>query len=579
VIRRGSALLVALVFLAPLALAQPALVGPTGAELRAIAEALTAPGMDGRGAGTPGGERAARQIADWLQAAGLRPGGDQGSFFQTFVVAAGTRIASGTTLRVPGGARPPMEAGRDWTPHGGSLTGRVSGEVLLAGYGVTVPEAGYDDWAGVDARDRIVLVLDGVPPHLSGHRATRLDKTIAARRAGARALLVVADRLPTLSATGAPVRIVSGTITPAAADAVLAPAGASTAGLARTIAERHAPASMASGVRVELDVAMESVDRTAANVIGVLAAADSARAGEAMVLGAHYDHLGLVRGTVHPGADDNASGTAVVVALARAFATAGPRDRTLIFALFGAEEIGLVGSGHYVRRPPVSIERTIAMLNFDMVGRLGGGALTVAGVETGRGLREVVADAAHALAAPVTLRDSPFGPSDHSRFYDAGTPVLFFHTGSHSDYHRPGDTADKLDTEGMSRVAALGARITEQLTGTARPPAYVALTRPSARSRDRREAGAAAPPFFGVGVDGRDESDGLRLTHIVPDSAAARAGLREGDVLVRFDGRAVDAFEDLTTALRERHRGDEVRFLYLRDGIEHETSATLDARP
>jgi len=577
VIRRGSVLVAVLLLLAPLALAQPSVVAPGGPELRAIAGTLTAPGMDGRGAGTSGGDLAARQLADWLQAAGLRPGGEDGTFFQSFVVAASTRIARGTSLRGPAGAGSPAEPGRDWTPHGGSLDGRVAGEILFAGHGVSAPEAGYDDWAGVDARDRIALVLDGAPPHLADRRTTRLDKLIAARRAGARALLVVNDRLPMLKATRAPVRIVSGAITTAAADVLLAPAGTTTARLAEAITARRAPASTDTGVRIELEVAMESVDRAAVNVIGVLPGADPARASEAVVLGAHYDHLGLVRGTLHPGADDNASGSAVVVGLARAFAAGGPPDRTLVFALFGAEEIGLVGSGHYVRRPSVPIERTVAMLNFDMVGRLGQGPLTVAGVESGRGLRELVADAARALALGVTLRDSPFGPSDHSRFYGAGVPVLFFHTGSHGDYHRPGDTVDKLDAAGMARVATLGARITERLASTPRP-AYVALARPG-RTRERREAGAATPPFFGVGADGRDESDGLRLTHVVPDSAAARAGLREGDVLVRFDGRAVDGFEDLATAVRERRRGDEVRVLYLRDGIDHETAAMLEARP
>jgi hypothetical protein len=231
-----------------------------------------------------------------------------------------------------------------------------------------------------------------------------------------------------------------------------------------------------------------------------------------------------------------------------------------------------------VRQPPLPIERTVAMLNFDMVGRLGDGALTVAGVESGRGLRDVVTDAARALAAKVTLRDSPSGPSDHSRFYDAGAPVLFFHTGSHADYHRPGDTAAKLDPAGMARVAALGARVGERLAAGARPT-YVTLARPSARPRERREAGAQAPVFLGVGSDGRAESDGVRLTRIVPDSAAARAGLREGDVLVRAGDRPVNGFEDLITLLRTRQRGDEIRILYLRDGLAHETSATLDARP
>jgi aminopeptidase YwaD len=379
-------------------------------------------------------------------------------------------------------------------------------------------------------------------------------------------------------ATSASVRIVSGTITAAGADALLAPAGVSTKRLARTLAERRAPASRALGLRVELRVALEPADRVAVNVIGVLPGADPQRAAEAVVLGAHYDHLGLVRGTLHPGADDNASGTAVVVALARSFAALGPLDRTLIFALFGAEEIGLVGSGHYVRQPSVSIERTVAMLNFDMVGRLGQSPLTVAGVESGRGLRQVVTDAAAAQSTSVSLRDAPFGPSDHSRFYDAGAPVLFFHTGSHADYHRPGDTADKLDATGMARVALLGAYIAERLAGGARPT-YVALPRPSPRWHERREAGAAAPAFLGVGADARDESDALRLTRIVPESAAARAGLREGDILVRLGDRTVSRFEDLTAALRGRQQGDEVRLLYLRDGVEHETSATLDARP
>jgi hypothetical protein len=373
------------------------------------------------------------------------------------------------------------------------------------------------------------------------------------------------------------VRIVSGTITPATADALLAPTGASVARLADTIAERRAPASLAVGARAELHVALESADRTAVNVIGVLPGRDPARAGEAIVLGAHYDHLGVVGGALHPGADDNASGTAVVVGLARTFAAAGPLDRTLVFALFGAEEIGLVGSGHYVRRPPVAIDRTIAMLNFDMVGRLGRGKVNVAGVESGRGLRDVVADAARALSVGVTLRDSPFGPSDHSRFYDAGAPVLFFHTGSHADYHRPGDTADKLDAAGLARVAERGARVAERLAAGDRP-AYVAMTRPPARPRER-EAGAPAPVFFGVGTDGRDEADGLRLTRVVPDSAAARAGLREGDVLVRFGDRGVDGIEALIAALRPHRRGDEVRVLYLRDGLEHDTAATLEARP
>jgi hypothetical protein len=329
-----------------------------------------------------------------------------------------------------------------------------------------------------------------------------------------------------------------------------------------------------AGARVELRVALESADRMAANVIGILPGADPALADEAVVLGAHYDHLGISGGTVYPGADDNASGCAVVVGLARAFAAAGPRDRTLVFVLFAAEEIGLVGSSHYVRAPAIPLARTVAMVNFDMVGRLRNGSLTIGGVESGRGLREVARDAASAVGVKASVRDSPYGPSDHSRFYGAGAPVLFFHTGEHADYHRPGDTADKIDEVGMARIAAAATQVVERLAAGPRPN-YVALPRP-ARGRAESAVGGSRA-FFGVAGDG-SESDGLRLAEVVPTSAAARAGLQDGDVLVRFDTRPLNSFEDLVSSVRARQPGDTVRVVYLRDGLEHETTATLDAR-
>jgi hypothetical protein len=571
--RRISSALILLVLLVPAAGAAPTLVAPRAESLQSTVDALTGPGMDGRRAGTPGGDLAARRLADWLEAAGLRPGGERESFFQSFVVAPGARVATGSILRPVDGAA--LQVGRDWTPHGGSLREHVTGEIAFVGYGVSAPASGYDDWAGIDVRDRVVLALDGVPAHLGGLRTSRLEKLIAARRAGARALLIVGDRLPALSATVTAVRLVSGTLTPAAADILLAP-DASIARLTTTLAERRAPASFVAPRRVEIAVALEAADRTAVNVVGILPGRDPALAGEAVVLGAHYDHLGLTGGAIYPGADDNASGTAVVVGLARAFAAAGGLDRTLVFVLFGAEEIGLVGSGHYVRHPTVPLARTVAMLNFDMVGRLHDANVRVSGTDSGSTLREVAGRAAADLGVRADLRGSPFGPSDHSRFYAAGAPVLFFHTGSHPDYHRPGDTADKIDAAGMARIAALGGRIAERLA-TGDRPVYATVARPQG---DRRERGAGASPvFFGVRGEGQAESDGLRLAEIVVGSAAARAGLREGDVLIRFADRPVDSFDDLLAALRGRQPGDAVRVLYVREGIEHDTSAVLDARP
>src|SRR5262245_2568601 len=204
--------------------------------------------MDGRRSGTPGGDLAARRLADWLAAAGLRPGGEHDSFFQSFVIAPGARVAAGTVLRPVDGA--PLALERDWAPHGGSARERVTGPIAFVGYGISAP--GYDDWAGVDVCDGVVLALEGGPPPLGADaRASRLDKLIAARRAGARAMLIVADRPPALSATAAAVRLVSGTLTPAAADALLGP-DTSIARLTRTIAERKGPASFVSARRAEI---------------------------------------------------------------------------------------------------------------------------------------------------------------------------------------------------------------------------------------------------------------------------------------------------------------------------------------
>jgi hypothetical protein len=566
VIRRRAVLLVALalVLTSGVALGRAPVVAPSAADLQATAETLASPPMNGRRSGTPGGDLAAARLASWLADAGLEPGGDHGTFLQSFVLARGRTLGPTTALEA-GGRR--FRAGVDWLPHGGARGGDARGALVFVGYGVSDP--GWDDWAAVDARDKVAVVLDGVPARLGGRRLSRLDKLILARRHGAAALLVVGDTLPTLDATAAPVDLVSGALTTAAADALLAPR--TTADLARAIEQAAAPVTLALPAVASLRVDLGSDNLRATNVIGVLPGTHPALAAEAIVLGAHYDHLGESEADVYHGADDNASGTAVVVGLARAFAAAGGASRTLVFALFGAEELGLVGSGHYVRHPAWPLARTTAMLNFDMVGRMRDGKLGIGGADTGDRLRRVVADAltrVPGLAADV--RGTPYSASDHSRFYAAGTPVLFFHTGVHGDYHRPSDTADKLDADGMARVAALGARVVETLDDRPRP-VFVRVP-PPARARVAGGDG----PVLGVGGDGRTPGDGVRLGHIVPGSAAERAGLRDGDVVVRVGDAPVNTFEELRTAIRARQPGDVVRVVYLRDGRDHVTSATLE---
>jgi hypothetical protein len=514
---------------------------------------LADPSMEGRASGTRGGEAAAAEIAQRLEAAGLRPGGDAGTFFQSFVLSSGMRVAPSSRLEMLGPAARRLELHREWRPHGGSRSGEVSGDVVFVGYGITSADGRQDDYRDVDVRGRIALALDGGSE--PSRSATRLEKLIAARRAGAAALLIASETLPSADATAAPVDLVSGHLTREAAEALLA----------------TPPAARG---RARLVVALERDDRDAANVIGILPGTDPALADEAVVVGAHYDHVGVVDGKVHHGADDNASGTAVVLGLARAFAAAGGAPRTLVFVLFGAEEIGLIGSRHYVRAPAVPLARTVGMVNLDMVGRFGGGGLSVTGVDSGRGLREVVVDAASHTGVSVTLGGTPFSPSDHLRFYRAGTPVLFFHTGRHSDYHRPSDTADRIDADGMARVATVAGDVIARLA-LAPAAQYVRLTPPSRPSRTARPGAA----FFGIVADPRGSGDGLRLADVMPGSAADRAGVREGDVIVRFAGEPVTGFEDIRRLIDRKRPGETVDVVFLRNGEDRTASTALDARP
>lgn len=566
-----AALLLALL-LPTVAAAVAARPGPGAADLLAHVRALTAPEMEGRGSGTAGGDRAARYIADVLARAGLRPGGEGGTFFQEFPVATIPSLGPDNRLEAAEAARS-LEAGRDWTPHGGSLAGVVTGELVLVG---------HDDYARVDARDRIAVALASPPGGPAF--ASRLEQLIAARRAGARAVLLIDDELPAVAATAAPVAIVSGSITRAAAAALLG----------RSPSSLDAPGATAVSARLRVD--LTRTERRAANVIGVVPGTDPARAAEAVVIGAHYDHLGVEGGTVYPGADDNASGTATVLGLAQSLAASRP-PRTLVFALFSGEEIGLVGSDYQVRHPSaVPVDRMAAMVNFDMVGRLAGRPLMVGGVDTGGGLRALVEAAVKEVGLDVNLRPSGAGPSDHARFNGAGVPVLFFHSGTHDDYHRPSDTADKIDAAGMARIAALGRLV---ITGIAEGPRPVFVEVPGRGARGRaalRAAperpeqspeqspgqsglGAAGGAFLGIAADTRAGWDGVRLGAVVPGSAAERAGLRAGDVLVRLDDTALQAFPELR-ALLERHRpGETMTLVYLRDGVDHATSVTLGSRP
>jgi membrane-associated protease RseP (regulator of RpoE activity) len=261
------------------------------------------------------------------------------------------------------------------------------------------------------------------------------------------------------------------------------------------------------------------------------------------------------------------------MALARAFASVGGAPRTLVFAAFSGEELGLLGSAEYVRRPAVPLDRTVLMVNLDMVGRLREGKLNVSGIESGTELRAIVTRAADDMSLSLTLPPSPYGPSDHTSFYVAGCPVLFFFTGAHADYHRPSDTWDHINGPGLATVATLAARVIRAVAAAPAAPVYVKIDAP------RAGIGAGYGPFLGVVPDfGAGERPGVRITGVRPGSPAEQAGMRPGDVIVKFAGVDVKTLEDLTFGLRSQHAGDEVAIVVVRDGREQTVRPVLGER-
>ncbi len=578
------------------------------AELLRHVETLAAPAMEGRASGTPGGERAAAYIAAEFARAGLTPAGEGGSSLQPFEVITGIRLGPANALTFDGPPAPmpaPSVVGRDFIPLSFSAEGSVEGEILFVGYGITAPELGYDDYAGQEATGKVVMVMSHEPrerdeggpfrrPEAYRHTEAR-TKVTNAREHGAAAVLLVRDPnnhrdepeelIGLRGASSSRSSLLAVNVTAAVADRLLAAAGRRLADLQTAIDATLAPRSFPlAGVRVRLSVDLIRERGRAANVVGLLPGRDPALRETAVLLGAHYDHLGrggeaslapAAYGAIHPGADDNASGTAVLLGLARAFAAAGGSPRTLIFAAFAGEEMGLLGSSFYTKHPPVPLERTVAMLNLDMVGRLRDGKVLVAGIQTAREWPGILEAAARGLPLTLAMRGDGYGPSDHTPFALRERPVLFFFTGPHSDYHRPTDTPDKINAAGLRQVATLVYRTAAAVAGEPAPLAFVRASGPPPASREGRGYG----PYFGSIPDfGATEVQGVVLGGVRPGSPAEVAGLRAGDIIVRFGGVRVTNLEDLVYALRAKRAGDTVEVVYRRDAEERATRATLERR-
>jgi len=566
--------------------------------------------LKGRGDGTKELDEAAQYIEKRFKKFGLKPAGDNGGYLQRLKITVGAQMGADNSLTYQnGGTRKTLTAGQDFVPLSFSKDATVQASLVFAGYGITAPEFNYDDYNGVDAKGKIVLVLRHEPQEndeksiFAGKQLTThseiVNKVINARNHGAVGMILVNDlgnhpgepdeliKFGTLTGPEE-IEVAALQVKAALVDEWLKPSGNNLAELRQAIDKDLSNHSfvLEPATTVALSVDIQRVRKEVANVIGVMPGQDENAAGQCLVIGAHYDHLGLGDqhslapsqiGQIHHGADDNASGTSGLLEIADAFAHTPARPaHTLVFVAFAGEETGLLGSGYYTSHPAYGLDKTLAMINMDMIGRVSKNKLYVGGTGTSPGFKKLVEDANRNVGFTLSYSASGYGASDHMSFTVRGVPVLFFFSGLHADYHKPSDTWEKIDAEDGAKVARLVAGVISELDQSKEKPPFVRVAEPTPSAMG---GGGGYGPYFGSIPDfGEVEHGGVKFADVRDGSPAAKAGFKAGDILIEFGGKKIDNLYDFTYALRAHKPGDKVPVTVLRNGDKVTREVTLEVR-
>jgi len=570
--------------------------------------------LEGRFTGSKGEEAAGQYIAKRFQEAGLRALGEDDGYFQSFPFTSGVHVvAKDNSMSVHNAdGDHALEAGADFRPLSFSENMTVEGPVAFVGYGLKTPDAGegaYDSYGTFNVKDKIVFVLAYVPEGVSMDRRMHLNmysglryKATIAREHGAKALMVVtgptspnAGKLmalgydQSLAGSGIPVVSITGDV----ADLLFK-------GYEKSLKDVQSQLDVENphvegafdlpGVTARITTKVEREHGTGRNVIAYLPAANDSPTTPVLVVGAHYDHLGrgdsnsLARKgeehQIHNGADDNASGTATVLELAQYFSRERDEHPELfpygiMFAAWSGEEIGIIGSSYFVDHPTIARERMLAYVNFDMVGRLKDNTLVIQGTGSSDVWKGLVEKGNVAAGFSIKMDDDPYLPTDVTAFYPKGVPVVAFFTGSHEDYHRPTDDADKLNYDGMERIAKFAAATIMNLEKRTEKPAYIQV----AQSAGAEGSRASMRIFLGTIPDyASGDVEGLKLSGVRAGGPADRAGLKGGDVIVELAGKAIKNIYDYTYAIDALKVGEPATVVVIRDGERVTLTITPEAR-
>jgi hypothetical protein len=597
--------LFASLILAAAALAATATIDPT-LYLNEI-KFLASPEMRGRATGSPELERAAAFLEHHYRQLGVKPVGD--SYLQPFPVTTDAALGKGNRFQfTENGRATALRFPDDFVPFNFSQTGPVTGAVVFAGYGITAPEYGYDDYAGLDVKGKIVLVMRHEPQEsdpksvFEGKTLTQhaqfASKATNAKMHGASGVILVADRanhpgepdeLEKFGVTAGPTnaRIPFVEVKEARIDKWFSDSGKSLEKIQSAIDKDLKPQSFAfpDTIRVDANLDVERAVKTVHNVAALL----PGQTDEYVIIGAHYDHLGLggqyslapsQTGTIHPGADDNASGTAGIMELARYFAKEPRQKRGILFLNFAGEEQGLLGSAYYADHPLLPLSGAVAMINLDMIGRMRDNKLYIGGSASGSNLKPMLEKVIATSGLNVDYSGGTSeGSSDHTSFTSHQVPALFFFSGLHADYHKPSDTWDKIDAPAAVRLLALVAEVAQTLRDTPERPVFVKLAAPSPHGGgDSPGPVSGYGPYFGSIPDFGEGIVGVKFADVREGSPAAKAGLRAGDIMIEFDGKPIQNLYDFTYALRAKKPGDTVKVKVTRDGKPLDVTAVLSRR-
>ncbi|TWT43769.1 Aminopeptidase YwaD precursor [Phycisphaerae bacterium RAS1] len=597
--------------------------------------------LAGRGTGTPGNALAAEYIARKFAEAGCKPAGADGGWYQPFDVKQRKELIDADAALNISGLPGEWKLHRDWRPFPFSAMDRVEGPLAFVGYGIEASEHEWNDYADFEVKDKVVLLFRFEPPvedpeaEFGGKTPSRyalfLRKARTAAEHGAVGILVVNPPHPrpttqpasapagdelseyNLWSTGSTYKLPMIHISQKMADAILKQAGQpDLSTLQKTIDTQRKPMSRdLPGLSAKLNPGLRQVQ--ARNVIGVLPGGGVTD--EYVVIGAHYDHLGRqprsfqsadATPVVHNGADDNASGTCGILELAKALGQGPKLRRNILFIAFSGEELGLLGSEHFVKHPTIPLERVKAMINFDMIGRLSIDKFTIYGIGTATEFEDMIRAAASECELKYRSPKGVPGNSDHAPFHREKIPVLFPFTGIHKQYHQPDDDVETIDADGAAKVLRFSYAIVSEVADLSDGPTWQdkketvepgedTMKKPGIEEQEKDEkesdkdavakahaqiaeklkpkkddtpddTGRPVMPRVRLGItpDYAAEGKGLVVSTVADGGAAKEGGMQDGDTITHIAGKPISGIEDYMDVLRDFKPGDEIEIVVLR---------------